>query len=132
LATKYSRKAVIAVTAIFSAPFFGLFAFSRSFIESIIFMFLSNAILNLSWPSFQDLMMELTPSRRRGLMNGLSATSFWIGMTIGSAVSGVLWEGFGMFFPYYVSAIAVLLSAIPTIFLREEAGRKRLNKPLSF
>jgi len=123
LATRYSKKAIIVLTTISSAPFFGLFALSRSFIESIIFMFLSNAILNLSWPVFQDFLMELTPSSQWGLMNGLSATSFWLGMTIGSAASGLLWERFGMFFPYYVSALAVFLSAIPQMLLKE-AGNK--------
>jgi len=123
LATKYSKKKIIILTIILSAPFFGLFALSRSFIESIIFMFLSNAILNISWPAFQDLLMELTPSTRRGLMNGFSATSFWMGMTIGSAISGVFWERFGMLFPYYVSATAVFLSAIPPIFLKEADKR---------
>lgn len=119
LAAKYSKKAIMVVGIILSAPFFGLFAVSRSFIEAVIFMFLSNVILNLSWPAYQDLLMGLTPPTRWGLMNGLSSTSFWIGMTIGSAMSGILWEGFGMFFPYYVSAIAVFLSAIPAMFLKE-------------
>jgi len=119
LATRYSKKAIVVLTSIISAPFFGLFALSRSFIESIMFMFLSNAILNLSWPAFQDLMMDLTPSTQWGLMNGLSATSFWTGMTIGSAMSGLLWERFGVFFPYYISALAVFLSAMPQMLLKE-------------
>jgi len=123
LATKYSKKMIIVVTILLSTPFFGLFALSRTFIESIVFMFLSNAILNLSWPAFQDLLMELTPPTRRGFMNGFSATSFWIGMMIGSAISGVMWERFGMFFPYYVSAIAVLLSVIPPLFLKEAQNK---------
>lgn len=120
VAAKYSRKKNILATIILSSPFFGLFALSRSFIEAVIFMFLSNAILNISWPAYQDLMMELTPPSRWGFMNGISATTFWVGMMIGSALSGVIWEGFGMFVPYYVSAIMVFLSMIPAIFLKEK------------
>ncbi len=123
LAARYDRKKIMLLTIVASAPFFGLFALSRSFLECIILMFLSNAILNISWPAYQDLMMALTPPSRWGLMNGLSATCFWGGMTIGSAISGVLWESHGMFFPYYVSAALVLLSALPTFFVKEARGR---------
>ena len=123
LAARYSKKKIVLLTIAASAPFFGLFALSRSFLECVILMFLSNAILNLSWPAYQDLTMELTPPSRWGLMNGLSATSFWGGMTIGSAISGVLWERFGMFFPYYMSAVLVLLSVLPILFVKGPNGR---------
>jgi len=123
LAARYDRKKIVILAIVASAPFFGLFVLSRSFLECIILMFLSNAILNISWPAYQDLTMALTPPRRWGLMNGLSATCFWVGMTIGSAISGVLWESYGMFFPYYVSAALVLLSVLPTFFVKETRGR---------
>jgi len=120
IAAKYSRKKNILATIILSSPFFALFALSRSFIEAVILMFLSNAILNISWPAFQDLMMEMTPPSRWGFMNGVSATTFWVGMMIGSALSGIIWERFGMFVPYYFSAIMIFLSVIPAIFLKEK------------
>ena len=123
LATRYDRKKIVLLTIIASAPFFGLFGSSRSFPECVILMFLSNAILNVSWPAYQDLMMALTPPARRGLMNGLASTCFLGGMTIGSAMSGVLWERCGMFFPYYLSAAMVLLSVLPIFFVREAGGK---------
>jgi len=119
LATRYSRKKIVLITIVLSAPFFGFFALSRSFLECVILMFISNVILNLSWPAYQDLTMSLTPPARRGFMNGVSATSFWIGMTIGSTISGILWENFSMFLPYYMSAVMVLLSALPFLSLKE-------------
>jgi len=124
LTAKRSRKKTILLATVLSSPFFGLFALSRSFFEAVLLMFLSNVILNVSWPAYQDLMMELTPSAHWGFMNGLSATSSFAGMMVGSAISGVLWEGFGMFFPYYVSAVMVLLSAVPLIFLKETTDRR--------
>jgi predicted MFS family arabinose efflux permease len=62
-------------------------------------------------------MMELTPSERRGLVNGISATTMWIGMTIGSALSGPIWEGLGPSFPFYLITVLFLVSAIPFFFL---------------
>jgi len=123
MATKYNRKKLVLVTTILSAPFFGLFALSRSFVECVILMFMSNVILNLSWPAYQDLTMALTPPSRRGLMNGLSGTSFLAGMMIGQAISGILWESFGMFLPYYLSAVMVLISALPALFLKETGSK---------
>jgi predicted MFS family arabinose efflux permease len=123
LASRYSKKKITFLTTAFSAPFFGLFALSRSFMEATFLMFLSYAIINFSWPAYQDLMMELTPASRWGLMNGLAATCNGIGMTIGSAMSGVLWENFGMFVPFYVSALFVLVSSVPYLFLSETANK---------
>jgi len=119
LAGVYDRKRIMLVTFIVSAPFYGLFALSRNPIELVVLMFLSNAILNFSWPAFQALMMELTPSAKLGLMNGISATTFWAGTMAGSAASGVLWDSLNMFVPYYVSAIAFFLAVVPILFLKE-------------
>jgi len=118
-AARYSRKKLLIMTFALSAPFLSVFALSQNIIELFVFMFLSNAILNLSWPAFQALLMDLTPSARWGLMNGISATTFWAGMMLGSAASGILWDTFGMFIPYHVSALAIFLSAVPALFLKE-------------
>jgi len=124
LAGVYDRKKILLVTFLVSAPFFGLLALSRNIIELVVFMFLSNAILNLCWPAFQALMMELTPSAKWGLMNGISGTTFWVGMMAGSAASGILWDSFSMFVPFYVSAVAFFSAVVPALFLKETRAKK--------
>jgi len=119
LADKYDRRKVLVATFALSSPFFSIFALSQSIVELFVYMFLSNAIFNLSWPAFQALLMDLTPHTKWGLVNGLSTTTFWIGMTIGSTAGGVLWDAFGMFIPYHVSALAMLLSVVPALFLKD-------------
>jgi MFS family permease len=118
-ASGYSRKKIMLITTVLSSPFYALFALSQNLVELFIFMFLSQAVLNISWPASQALLMELTPSAKWGLVNGISATTWWIGMMIGAVTSGVLWDAFGMFVPYYVSALFVFLSVVPVLFLRE-------------
>jgi MFS family permease len=115
----FDRRKVMFVSFVASSPFFLLFAFSRNMFELIVFMFLSNAVLNFSWPAFQTLMMDATPSSKWGLVNGISATTFWIGQTVGNALSGILWDGWGMLAPFYASAFAIGLSALPLIPLKE-------------
>jgi len=115
----FDRRKVMFVTFAASAPFFLLFAYSRNTLELIVFMFLSNAILNASWLAFQTLMMEATPSSKWGLVNGISATTFWIGLMMGNALSGVLWDGWGWWAPFYASALAIGVSAVLPLFLKE-------------
>jgi MFS family permease len=124
LANCYDRKRLILITFLVSAPFYGLFALSQGLVELFLFMFLANAVLNMGWPASQTLMMDLTPSAKWGLMNGVAGTTFWVGMMAGSAASGILWDSLGMRFPFYVSVVAALLSAIPVLFLKETKGQK--------
>ncbi len=119
----FDRRKVMFVTFIASSPFFLLFAFSRSTLELIVFMFLSRAILNLSWSPFQTLMMDATPSSKWGLINGISASTFWIGLLIGNALSGILWDSWGMLAPFYVSSFAIGLSALLPLMLKETKGK---------
>jgi MFS family permease len=124
LANRYDRRKLMLITFAISAPFYGLFVLSQGLVELFLFMFLANAILNLCWPAFQALMMELTPSAKLGLMNGVSGTTFWVGMMMGSAVSGVLWDSFSMFVPFYVSAVVFFLAVVPALFLKETRSFK--------
>ena len=116
---RFDRRKVMFWTFLASSPFFLLFAYSRNFAELVLFMFLSNALLNMSWPAFQTLMMDSTPQSRWGFVNGVSATTFWVGLMIGNALSGVLWDNFGMVAPFYASAITIGTSAILPLFLKE-------------
>jgi len=118
-AGRYSRKKILITTFALSAPFFSVFALSQNIIELFVFMFLLNVIFNFSWPAFQGLLMDLATPASWVLMNGISATTFWAGMTMGSAVSGILWDTLGMFIPYHVSALTIFLSAVPALFLKE-------------
>jgi DHA1 family multidrug resistance protein-like MFS transporter len=124
----FDRRKVMFVTFVASSPFFLLFAYSRNVMELIIFMFLSNAILNFSWPAFQTLMMEATPPSKWGLVNGISATTFWVGLMVGNALSGILWEVWGQMSPFYVSAIAIGFSAILPLLLKETRGKVKISK----
>jgi MFS family permease len=119
----FDRRKVMFVTFVASSPFFLLFAYSRSMLELIVFMFLSNATLNLSWPAMQTLMMDATPSSKWGLINGVAAATFWIGLMSGNALSGILWDSWGMLAPFYASSFAIGLSASLPLLLKETRGK---------
>ncbi len=120
---RFDRRKVMFVTFVASSPFFLLFAYSGTMLELIVFMFLSNAILNLSWSAFQTLMMDTTPSSKWGLVQGVSATTFWIGLMCGNALSGMLWDSWGMLAPFYASSLAMGLAALLPLMLKETKGK---------
>jgi MFS family permease len=122
---RFDRKWVMFVTFLVSSPFFLLFAHSRNVLELIVFMFVANAILSASWPAFQTLMMEATPSAKWGFVNGLSATTFWIGQMIGNAFGGVLWDNVGWWAPFYACAFAIGVSAILPLLLKETRNKRK-------
>jgi len=115
----FDRRKIMFVSFVASSPFFLLFAFSRNMLELVLFMFLSNAILNFSWSAFQTLMMDATPSSKWGLVNGVSATTLWIGLLIGNALSGILWDNWDKLAPFYASSFAMGMSALPLLLLKE-------------
>ena len=119
MAERYSKKKLIILSLILSAPFNALVPLSWSLFQLLLYLFLSGAIMNIAWPAYQSLMMELTPKERRGLVNGVSATTMWMGMTVGSALSGQIWEGLGVSSPFYLVTMLYLVSAIPFAFLDE-------------
>lgn len=125
LSDLFDRRKVMFVTFAASSPFFLLFAYSRDTMELIIFMFLSNAMLNSSWPAFQTLMMEATPPSKWGLVNGISATTFWIGLMVGNALSGILWDVWDQLSPYYASAVAIGFSALLPLLLEETRNKAK-------
>ena len=120
IADMYSRKKLIISTIIFSSPFIATIPLSRNLIELVLSLAINSLILNIAWPAYQALMMDSTPPNRRGFINGISATTMWIGMTAGSALSGFLWESFGASSPFYAAAIVFPLSALPFIWLGTE------------
>jgi DHA1 family multidrug resistance protein-like MFS transporter len=120
----FDRRKVMFACFLASAPFFLLFAYSRTMLELIVFMFLSNALCNLSWPAFQTLMMDATSRAKWGLVNGVSATTFWTGQMIGNALSGILWDGWGVYAPFYASALAFGASALLPLLLKETRVKK--------
>lgn len=122
---KFDRRKVMFWTFLVSSPFFLVFAYSRNVFELVLFMFLSNAVLNASWPAFQTLMMDLTPPLKWGFVNGISATTFWVGIMSGNALSGLLWDNLGQLAPFYASAVAMGVSAVLPLWLKEKRTQKK-------
>jgi MFS family permease len=124
---RFDRRKVMLVTFVASSPFLLLMAYAHNMLELILLMFLSNVVLNLHWSAYQTLMMDATPSAKWGLVNGIAATTWWIGVMAGNALSGVLWDWWGMMVPFYVSSFTMALSALPLLLLKETKAKPARN-----
>lgn len=120
LSDKFDKRKVVIVAYFISSPFYAIFAISQNLWEPFIFLSISRGLMTMVWSTHQSLRMNLTPSSRWGLVNAISYTMFWGGMTIGNVLSGFLWETYGIYFPYYVSSIAILVSSAAMFFLEKD------------
>jgi DHA1 family multidrug resistance protein-like MFS transporter len=124
---RFDRRKVMLVTFVASSPFLLLMAYSQNMLELILLMFLSNVILNLHWAAYQTLMMDATPASKWGLVNGVAATTWWIGVMSGNMLSGVLWDTWGVLAPFYISSFTMALSALPLLWLKETKAKQARN-----
>lgn len=125
IADRYDKRKLVICAFLFASPFYTLFALSRCVWQLFIFMALSYGFMGFPWSAHQSLRMNLTPSSRWGLVNAIVYTAYWAGMTVGSGLSGVLYDNFGMLIPYCLSSVTMATSIIPVALLRNRPEHNR-------
>jgi MFS family permease len=121
LADKFGRKKFIALCFVLMPLLFILWTEINNLILLLLVQMGINGLWSMTWPASISLLMEHTPRNRRGLSSGLTQTGVMLGFTIGPFIGGYLWETLGRTFPYYASALFLIL-CIPVIpFIREKS-----------
>ncbi len=121
LADKIGRKKFIAICFALMPLLFILWTEVNNLILLLMVQMGINALWSMTWPASISLLMEHSPRNRRGLSSGLTQTGIMFGFAIGPYIGGYLWETVGMAFPYYASALFLIL-CIPTIsFIKEKS-----------
>jgi len=115
---KYNRKKIMIITTFIAGLSFTAYTIAQNILQFTILMFIGYGAYRFAWPVSQALIMDLTPIERRGVMNGLIGTSFWIGFSTGSLISGFIWQNLGILFPYYVVGISFLISATTMLLIK--------------
>ena len=118
---RYDRKKVMIIATIIAGLSYAAFTVSQDVLQFTVFMFIGYGAYRFAWPATQALVMDLTPPDRRGLVNGVVGTSFWIGVTLGSLLSGFLWQNISIFFPYYVVGLSFMASAAMMLLIKSRA-----------
>ncbi len=121
LADKFGRKKFIAICFALIPVLFILWTEINNLTLLLLVQMGINGLWSMTWPASISLLMEYTPKSRRGLSSGLTQTGVMLGFTIGPYIGGYLWETLGRAFPYYASALFIIL-CIPVIpFIREKS-----------
>jgi len=63
-------------------------------------------------PAWNALVMDYVPTQARGLFLGVIATAQGIGLALGPSLGGVLWERVGIYAPFELAAIWLVLALI--------------------
>lgn len=112
---RVSKFSFILTTILTSSPILSLQPLSPSLHVFVIVMLAWNVILNLGWPPYQALILEVTPRDRLGTINGLTSTAFMLGLGLGSQLGGYMGSAFDLSIPFYFSGIALFLSSLPLV-----------------
>jgi DHA1 family multidrug resistance protein-like MFS transporter len=67
-------------------------------------------------PAWNALVMDWIPENARGLFLGAVATAQGIGLAVGPSVGGALWERVGVYAPFQVAAVFLVLAVVMTLW----------------
>ncbi len=87
-----------------------------TYLELLILYMIGIGAWAACWSPALSILMGASPLSRRGLYSGLFEASVRLGMTIGPALGGTLWVGWGPKAPFYAVPF-ILATSVPTIFL---------------
>jgi MFS family permease len=78
--------------------------------------------VGLATPAYQSLISKAVPERLRGVAFGLFSTSLGLVSLPAPLIGGFLWENVSPQFPFFLTAVASLLSMIPAWFKFKTSG----------
>lgn len=125
LADKVGRKrCLIAIPLLYAPLLFAFILSSRYYHVITIFALMGIAdSLFVAYPAF---LSEMSPKNKLAYLWGLNMTIMGVGSSLGSALSGIFWA-LSPRAPFYVSAVASILSSLLLAFTVKETMNKRNN-----
>ena len=126
LADRYGERVNIAISFLLIASTFALIALvppaSPAWIYALGWV-IAGIGVGLATPAYQSLISKAVPPNLRGVAFGLFSTSLGLVSLPAPAIGGYLWENVSPQFPFLLTAIASMLSAIP-VWLKFKAPEK--------
>lgn len=116
LADRYGERVNIAISFILMASTFALIALVPPASPAWIYAagwVIAGLGVGLATPAYQSLISKAVPPNLRGVAFGLFSTSLGLVSLPAPVIGGYLWENVSPQFPFLLTAIASLLSAIP-------------------
>jgi len=133
MSDKLGRKPLITAGLLLYAVASALFPFSTDPYDWIFVRALQGAGAGLFFPAITALLAEVTSSEERGHTMSVYNIGLGVGLAVGPASGGILFDRYGIFVPFFVCvALALLSMVLVLLFVREPKVRvKRKGTGLS-
>ena len=119
---KISEIGLIQLTFFISAGFIFIIAFTKNAMIFVISTFIVFLAFDLFRPAVTTYLSKMA-GENQGTVNGLNSTFTSFGNIIGPVASGALFD-YNQHFPYYVSAIILLVTGVLSLFIHKAQNRE--------
>ena len=111
----------VVLTQLLSLPFLMVIPLAQSLPVVVIAMWIRTALMNMSWPAYNQLAVEGIPSRDKPFVLGWVAVAWSVAWLLGSAVGGRLAES-SYTKGYYLTVVLYGIGAIAAWVLLSREG----------
>ena len=124
ISDRVGRKPLIIAGLLLYALASALFPFSSEPYDWIFVRALQGAGAGLFFPAITALLSEVTMYEERGRAMGVYNIGLGVGLAVGPASGGILFDAYGLFMPFFVCVVFALLSVVLVLlFVQEPAVR---------
>jgi DHA1 family multidrug resistance protein-like MFS transporter len=129
MSDKVGRKPLVIAGLLLYALASALFPFSTESYDWIFVRALQGAGAGLFFPAITALLAEVTSSEERGHAMSVYNIGLGVGLALGPASGGLLFDRYGIFVPFFVCAAFALLSVVLVqLFVQEPKSRERVKQ----
>ncbi|MBN1455105.1 MAG: MFS transporter [Methanomicrobia archaeon] len=128
LSDRWGRKPLIVAGLSLYALASALFPFSTEPYDWIFVRAVQGAGAGLFFPAITALLSEVTNSEDRGRALGVYNIGLGLGLAVGPASGGILFDKYGLYTPFFVCVVLALLSVVLVILLVTEPEERVIQR----
>ena len=128
LSDRWGRKPLIVAGLLLYALASALFPFSTEPYDWIFVRAVQGAGAGLFFPAITALLSEVASSEERGHALGVYNIGLGLGLAVGPASGGILFDFYGLYTPFFVCVVFALLSVVLVVLFVEEPGERVIRR----
>jgi MFS transporter, DHA1 family, multidrug resistance protein len=125
LSDRYSKKVIIAVSAIAAQALAFLMPFAANVMNVGVLIVLWYGFFSLATPAYLALLQDLFPQRLRGTLTGAFLTIFDLGSLVGPVLGFLVYDNVSVASPFLMSGVLGVVTVVAFFVYVREPGRVR-------